>query len=226
MNPNYDPGCDLLSTLSHDPFFFVCFDRVGCTHTEVFWYGHGAFFTSFCINFLIRKCFFTSQVDFLWEFSKVITIVRGFHCAIKTNVLPHLLITETLKTPNKTKHSVLKIIEESLKPEHPALENVRYKQAGWTSAINVTTFYKKTSQREDIIGAAYLLLLKICYLPVKINEVSNCETVIMNCIIKRGGFCDEMTATWTFLSHSSYFPQSWCPKTEFTLHHPTPNKTI
>lgn len=59
-------------------------------------------------------------------FYRAITIVSGFHCAIKTNVLPHLLITGKLKTPNKTKHSVLKVIEESLKLEHPTLENVRY----------------------------------------------------------------------------------------------------
>lgn len=100
-------------------------------YTQKFSDKEWGFLYFFFHQVFIGECFFTGQVDFfLWDFSRAITIVRGFHCAIKTNVLPHLLITGTLKTPKKTKHSVLKIIEESLKPEHPALENVRYKQAG------------------------------------------------------------------------------------------------
>lgn len=71
----------------------------------------------------------------LWGFYRTITIVRGFPCAIKTNVLPHSLITGTLKTPNKAEHSVLKLIEESLELEHPALENVL------TNRLNICNLY-------------------------------------------------------------------------------------
>lgn len=117
--------------------------------------------------------------------------MRGFRCAIKTNVLPHSLITGTLKTPNKTKHSVLKITEESLKLEHPALENVRYKQAGWTSAIYMTSFfYNRTCQNEDIRGAAYHQIHSASEkspFSVKIHEVCNHDFSIKRC-----SFCDEV----------------------------------
>lgn len=77
---------------------------------------------AFNFFFYWRVLFHKPSRFVLWDFYKAVIVVRDFDCAIKTNVLPCLLITGTLKIPNKTKHSVLKIIEESLKLEHPALQ--------------------------------------------------------------------------------------------------------
>lgn len=190
------------------------------------------FLIFFFIFFFYWRVLFHKPSRFvLWDFYRAITIVRGFHCAIKTNVLPHSLITGTLKTPNKTKHSVLKITEESLKLEHPALENVRYEQAGWTSAIYMTSFfYNRTCQNEDIRGAAYHQIHSASEkspFSVKIHEVCNHDFSIKRC-----SFCDEVAQREasdirTFLPHTSNLSQSWWPNilTVSSLHLPISNET-
>lgn len=68
-----------------------------------------------------------------------------------------------------------------------------------------------------MIGVAYLQIHPVsekCYISVKINEVSNwycilnCDIVIMNCIMKRCSFCDEVAQPHSPFCHLfSIFPK-------------------
>lgn len=68
-----------------------------------------------------------------------------------------------------------------------------------------------------MIGVAYLQIHPVsekCYISVKINEVSNwycilnCDIVIMNCIMKRCSFCDEVAQPHSPFCHIfSIFPK-------------------